>query len=218
MEQFGPEQFRAATGVSRETLERLAIFVELLTEQNRTLNLVAASTIVGVWHRHMLDSAQLAALASGDVWLDIGSGAGFPGLVLAILGVGEVNLIERGARKAAFLRSAVAATGARAMVHACPVEEITRSDLGSHGADVVTARAVARPDRILELSEPLAAPNATWLLPAGRGAASALTEAQKNWTLAAETLPSRTDPESGILRLRKVARGRNRTSPRRQRS
>ncbi|MDA0654428.1 MAG: 16S rRNA (guanine(527)-N(7))-methyltransferase RsmG [Proteobacteria bacterium] len=218
MEQFGPDEFRTATGVSRETLERLVTLVELTTEQNRTLNLVAASTVADVWHRHVYDSAQLAALATGDIWLDIGSGAGFPGLVLAILGVGEVHLVERGARKAAFLGTAAQATGARAVVHGCPVEEIRRSELGSGGADVVTARAVARPDRILELSAPLAARNAVWLLPAGRGAAAALTEAQKSWTLAAETLPSRTDPDSGILRLRMVARGRNRTSPRRKRS
>lgn len=210
MKHFTLEDFQAATGVSRETLDRLSTYAALLEERNRTLNLVAASTLPAVWHRHFLDSAQLAPLASPEarVWLDIGSGAGFPGLVLAILGVGEVHLVERGTRKAAFLRDVVEATGAAAVVHARPLEELSRAEIALGGADVVTSRAVARPGRILELAAPFAARHTVYLLPTGRDAEAALTEAQESWKLTGEIMTSRTDPDSGILRLKKVSRDR----------
>ena len=206
MKQFSSEDFQAATGVSRETLDRLRTYAVLLQKRNRTLNLVSASTIPDLWHRHFFDSAQLAPLApvGARAWLDIGSGAGFPGLVLAIVGAGEVHLVERSRKKAAFLREVVEATGATAVVHALPLEELTRLELAPDGADVVTARAVAPPLRILELARPFEAANATYLLPVGRNAESALTDAREYWKLTAEILSSRTDQESGILRFRKI--------------
>jgi len=203
---FSAEDFQAATGVSRETLDRLRTYAALLQKRNRTLNLVSASTIQDLWRRHFFDSAQLAPLAPAGTraWLDIGSGAGFPGLVLAIVGAGEVHLVERSRKKAAFLREVVEATAATAVVHALPLEELTRLELAPDGADVVTARAVAPPLRILELARPFEAANATYLLPVGRNADSALTDAREYWKLAAEIVSSRTDPDSGILRFRKI--------------
>lgn len=206
MKHFSAEDFQAATGVSRETLDRLRTYAALLQKRNRTLNLVSASTIPDLWRRHFFDSAQLAPLAPAGTraWLDIGSGAGFPGLVLAIVGAGEVHLVERSRKKAAFLREVVEATAATAVVHALPLEELTRLELAPDGADVVTARAVAPPLRILELARPFEAANATYLLPVGRNADSALTDAREYWKLAAEIVSSRTDPDSGILRFRKI--------------
>ena len=206
MKHFSAEDFQVATGVSRETLDRLRTYAALLQKRNRTLNLVSASTIPDLWRRHFFDSAQLAPLAPAGTraWLDIGSGAGFPGLVLAIVGAGEVHLVERSRKKAAFLREVVEATAATAVVHALPLEELPRLELAPDGADVVTARAVAPPLRILELARPFEAANATYLLPVGRNADSALTDAREYWKLAAEIVSSRTDPDSGILRFRKI--------------
>ena len=201
-----PEEFRAETGVSRETLARLVTYAALLAKWQRTINLVAASTLPDLWRRHMLDSAQLAGLAQGEVWVDLGSGAGFPGMVLAIMGVGAVHLIESDQRKAAFLAEVAARTGTEVAIHAVRVEALTRAQIGPSGADVVTARALAPLPKLLELAVSLAGAGCNFLFPFGRADAdAALTESRKSWRIDAEQIPSRTEPDSVILRLRGVA-------------
>lgn len=205
MKHFGPKEFQQATGAPPATIAHLETYALMLAEWNRGLNLIAKSTLPDIWHRHFWDSAQLGPLAprGASIWLDIGSGAGFPGMVLAILGVGDVHLVERGQRKAEFLAKVASATLASAIVHSCQAEDLSPSAIPPNGAHILTARAVARPAKLLHIAAPLLAPGATVLLPAGRGAASALTQVPKSWKIGAEIVPSRTDPNSGILRLRK---------------
>jgi 16S rRNA (guanine527-N7)-methyltransferase len=135
-----PAEFAAETGVSRETLARLEAYAALLLAWNRRVNLVGRGTEEDLWRRHMLDSAQLHPLipAGARTLVDLGSGAGFPGLVLAILGGPHVHLVESDQRKAVFLREAARVTGAAAMVHAIRIEAAPPL-----AADIVTARALA---------------------------------------------------------------------------
>jgi len=212
-------QFQAATNVSRETLAHLERYVALLRKWLPAINLVGARTLDDVWRRHMLDSAQLAGLASGKRWLDLGSGAGFPGLVLAILGVGEVHLVESDARKAAFLSAVVRETGVRATVHATRIESLRAEPF-----DVITARALAPLKRLLEWSErfrrdlapsPLEGegrgggctiPSTVSLFPKGQDVDVELTEAAKCWKLTVDRVPSLSDPRGTVLVIRGAIR------------
>ena len=203
------EQFQEATNVSRETLERLKVFEALLGKWQRAINLVGPATLADPWRRHFLDSAQLLALGTPQTWrwVDLGSGAGFPGLVLAILGAPEMHLVESDHRKAAFLREAIRATGSHnATVHIARVQDVSRETLGG-AADVITARALAKPAEILEWAAHLVAPDGQFLLLGGAKAGEALTEVRKNWKMTVDELPSRTDPESRLLRIRGVSCG-----------
>ena len=204
-----PDEFRAESGVSRETLDRLQTYAGLLTRWQGSINLVGAATLPDMWRRHFLDSAQLAGLAppGAGPWLDLGTGAGFPGMVLAIMEVGEVHLVESDQRKCAFLTEVARVTGAAVHLHRARAEDVSPGDAGVAG--VVTARAVAPLAGVLELAEPFTGPGTIILLPAGRAPVAALTEARKSWMMQAETLPSRTAPDASILRLREVFRGRS---------
>lgn len=204
---FGQKGFAAATGVSRETLARLETYAGLLARWNRTINLVAASSLAELWSRHMLDSAQLLPLlppAPQDRprrLLDLGSGAGFPGLVLAILGAGEVHLVESDRRKAAFLREVARATGTEIVLHRARLEELAPFDV-----DVVTARGFAPLPRLLALAAPFLRPRGPHpggvaLLLKGRDAQAELTAAAETWHIHCEVLPSRTESTAKILRL-----------------
>jgi 16S rRNA (guanine527-N7)-methyltransferase len=208
-----PEAFQARTAVSRETLERFRAYADLLVKWNRAINLVSPNTLDDLWRRHFLDSAQLRAYlptppaAEARVLLDLGSGAGFPGLVLAILGCGRVHLVEADQRKAAFLREALRVTGTTAELHVQRVEELPEM-----AVDVVTCRALAPLPRILELAERFLRPSAAEKSPVGlflkgRRADEELTEAAKKWRLRTERFESETDPEASILRLRLLSLG-----------
>jgi 16S rRNA (guanine527-N7)-methyltransferase len=192
--------------VSRETLDLLQRYAGLLREESTKQNLVSSSTLDTLWQRHVLDSAQLVKFAPApeSSWADIGSGAGLPGMVIAILVSGPVLLIEPRRLRADFLRRATAELGleSRVMVAATKVERVT-------GAfDVITARAVAELDKLLKISTHLSTRKSLWVLPKGRSAESELAQARRNWHCDAELVPSRTDPESRILLLRNVkARG-----------
>jgi 16S rRNA (guanine527-N7)-methyltransferase len=192
--------------VSRETLDLLQCYARLLREESAEQNLVSSSTLDTLWQRHVLDSAQLVKFAPApeSSWADIGSGAGLPGMVIAILVSGPVLLIEPRRLRADFLRRATAELGleSRVMVAATKVERVT-------GAfDVITARAVAELDKLLKISTHLSTRKSLWVLPKGRSAESELAQARRNWHCDAELVPSRTDPESRILLLRNVkARG-----------
>lgn len=203
-----PEDFQARTGVSRETLDRLSTYAALLEKWQTAINLVAPKTLPDLWARHFLDSAQLLALAPPGVkrWLDLGSGGGFPGLVIAALGVETVHLVESDQRKGAFLREAARAMGVPATLHVKRIEAVEPAALhqAMGGApEVISARALAPLEALLPLAHRLAGPETVYLLPKGRQAGDELTAARRYWTIAAlEQLPSQTDAEANILRIR----------------
>src|SRR4051794_556467 len=147
---LSPDEFAALTGVSRETLARLQAYAGLLTNWSGRINLVASSTLADPWRRHFLDSAQLFPLipSGSQSLIDLGSGAGFPGLVLAVMGVQGIELVESDARKCAFLREAARVAGAKATVRNARIEAVT-----AYPAAVITARGCAPLDRLLQYSQ-----------------------------------------------------------------
>jgi 16S rRNA (guanine527-N7)-methyltransferase len=198
-EPMTPEEFREETSVSRETLERLERYAETLNHWQQRINLVGRASLPDLWRRHMLDSAQLLPLISPHTrrLIDLGSGAGFPGLVLAILGVPEVHLVEADARKSAFLREAARLAGAgNVTVHNRRVEEMTPEHF-----DVVTARALAALPELLRLAGRFAGPGTVFLFPRGRGIAEELIRAPEIATMRSELISSRTEPGAAILKL-----------------
>jgi 16S rRNA (guanine527-N7)-methyltransferase len=189
--------------VSRETLARLEAYAELLIRWSARINLVGRETLAGLWLRHMLDSAQLRPLVPDHAQslIDLGSGAGFPGLVLAILGVPGVELIEADSRKAAFLREAARITEAVVAIHPCRIAAVP-----PHMVDVVTARAVAPLDRLLDLARPFIGCGTVCLFPKGERAEQELTLARKRWTMTVSMHHSIADPRGVVLHLHQVVR------------
>ncbi len=200
---LGPEGFAELVPVSRETLSRLEAYAQLLIRWSARINLVGRDTLPDLWRRHILDSAQLYRWVPGSAGnlIDLGSGAGLPGLVLAILGVPGVELIEADSRKAAFLREAARIAEADVTIRACRVEAVP-----PHPADVVTARACAPLDRLLGLAERFLALDTLCLFPKGERFADELTAARKAWTMNVSVEPSLSDRRGVILRLQQVAR------------
>jgi 16S rRNA (guanine527-N7)-methyltransferase len=191
--------------VSRETEERLVIFVALLERWRRKINLISNSTFPSVWTRHIADSAQLVALApNAKRWVDMGSGAGFPGLVIAIqladVPGAVVHCIESDGRKCAFLREAARATGAGAQIHPVRVETIEPESLGT--VDAVTARAFAPLPLTLKLARPWMERGAIAVFPRGESAKDQIAASPEAWTHAIETLQSVVNPRAAILRIR----------------
>lgn len=205
-------EFRRRTGVSRETLARLEIFDARLRQWQRRINLVGRGTLTDVWRRHFLDSAQLLSLLDPvprrGTWLDIGSGAGFPGLVLAIMGAGHVHLVESDKRKAAFLRDVARECAAPVTVHAERVEAIDPFPV-----DVITARAVAPVAALLEMAAPFWGPDTLALWPKGRDIDAELTEAAKYWIMTLDRVPSQTTEDGAILRIGRLSRRQRAASP-----
>jgi len=198
-----PDEFAALLDVSRETLDRLAAYIDLLAHWQRRINLVGAATLPDVWRRHVLDSAQLLRHAPGrdGAWIDVGSGAGFPGLVLAALGVADMHLVESDGRKLAFLAEAARLLGVRVTLHRRRVE-----DMDAPVAAILTARAFAPLPRLLEQVSGIVSPRTVYLLPKGQDVGAELTETRKSWMLTCDTLPSLSDPRGAVLRLTEVAR------------
>jgi 16S rRNA (guanine527-N7)-methyltransferase len=196
----------SAVDVSRETKEKLELLERELRRWQAIKNLVGPATLDRIWDRHIVDSLQLLDLApEARTWLDLGSGAGFPGLVLAIAGAERglrVHLVESNSRKCAFLRHVVRLAGAPATIHEARLEAVISGFVGR--ADVVSARALAALPLLLEWTEPLLKAGAIGLFPKGRDAEIELTEARKRWTFAADILPSRTDSEARILRITSI--------------
>ena len=199
----GSEGFARIFPVSRETLTRLEAYADLLTRWSARINLVGRDTIADLWRRHILDSAQLHPLVPGSArnLVDLGSGAGLPGLVLAIIGVPGVELIEADSRKSAFLREAARVTGAEVTIRPCRIQAVP-----PHPADVVTARACAPLDRLLGLAEQFIAPHTLCLFPKGERFQQELTEARKGWTMCVSVEPSLSDRRGVVLRLQQVTR------------
>ncbi|MGQ9366304.1 16S rRNA (guanine(527)-N(7))-methyltransferase RsmG [Azospirillum sp. ST 5-10] len=200
---MSPEAFGEAAAVSRETRERFAAYEALLRKWQPSINLVGRSTLDDVWRRHFLDSAQLLPLLPEGTrtLVDLGSGAGFPGLVLAILGVPDVHLVESDSRKAAFLREAARLTGTAATVHNRRIEAVT-----PFPADAITARALAPLSELLAWSLPFRTPRTVALFLKGQNLEDELTLATKSWSMTVERFDSATDPQGTVLRLSGIAR------------
>lgn len=189
--------------VSRETSGKLSRYVELLEQWQARINLVAPSTLPEIWSRHILDSAQVFALKPGArCWLDLGSGGGLPGLVIACFLAGQsgsrIDLVESNGKKAAFLRHAANELNLPAHIHASRIEA-TISTLPQ--PDVITARALAPLDELLSMTNLLLKRGAVALFPKGRGFEEELTAAGKNWHFSSKLHKSVTDPEARILEI-----------------
>jgi 16S rRNA (guanine527-N7)-methyltransferase len=195
----------ALMAVSRETADRLDRFVALLLDWQSRINLIASSTVPVLWTRHIADSLQLLALApEARRWADLGSGAGFPGLVIACALAdslpAQVRLIESNQKKAAFLAEAVRVTGAPAIVHAERSDDFIKKL--DEPLDIVTARALAPLPRLLTIAYPLLKRGAKGLFPKGEDVDAELTEAAKYWSIQTSLVPSRTDPRSRVIVIR----------------
>jgi 16S rRNA (guanine527-N7)-methyltransferase len=193
------------TPVSRETAERLDRFVALLLDWQRRVNLIAPSTEPTLWTRHIADSLQLLALApDARVWADLGSGAGFPGLIIACAlaetSGARIYLVETNTKKIAFLREAVRAVDAPAVVRGERAEDFVNAV--PEAVDIVTARALAPLRDLLAKTYPLLVKGAVGLFPKGQAVEAELTEATKCWRIQATLAPSRTDPRAQIVVVR----------------
>jgi 16S rRNA (guanine527-N7)-methyltransferase len=199
----------AVTSVSRETEARLDRYVDLLLEWQAKTNLVAPSTLPTLWTRHIADSLQLLDLApSAKIWVDLGSGGGFPGVVLACALAGTagamVHLIERNAKKAAFLREALRVTNSPGQVHLADIGDCV--DRIGGPVDCVTARAVAPLHQLVGFAEPLVRRGAKALFLKGQDVEAELTEATKYWIIKPNLHPSRTGGHGWIVELDQIER------------
>ena len=198
------DEIRRAAGrdVSRETFGQLERFAELLAEENQRQNLIAPNSVGELWTRHILDGAQLLNLAKDEGrWCDIGSGPGLPGIVIAILGGRPMALNEPRKLRADFLRRAVTDLGlADITVAECKVERLDGK------FDVITARAVARLDKLFSMACHLAHSETKWVLPKGEKAQSELDEAKEAWQGGFRLVPSLTHPASAIVVAEHVQR------------
>ena len=190
------------SGVPRETSEKLRHFAALLINENQRQNLVAKSTIDDLWRRHIDDAAQLVLYdARSATWLDIGSGAGLPGIVIAILTGNPMILVEPRRLRAEFLQRVVDDLALDSTVIQAKVETLQRPPV-----DVITARAVASVDRLFAMAHHLSHKGTVWALPKGRSAHLELEEAKKTWQGEFRLEPSRTDPDAHIVIASKVRR------------
>lgn len=196
------EAFRQTFNVSRETMQRLEEHLALLEQWNAKINLVSRDSLANAWERHFADSAQLWRLrpAGARRWLDLGSGAGFPGLVIAALAADvpgtEVHLVESDQRKAAFLGTVIRATGASATVHSERIEALPPMQ-----ADVVSARALAPLDRLLAMMERHRRPGGIGLFLKGASVHKEMAEAAVHWQFDHAIHRSLTDPRAAIVEI-----------------
>ena len=193
--------------VSRETWERLDGLVALLLKWQHTTNLVAPSTLPEVWTRHIADSLQLLTIVpDARAWADLGSGGGFPGLVVACAMAdhpgAKIELVESNQKKSAFLREAARVLSVPAIVHARRIEDFISVTVQSF--DVVTARALAPLEKLIDYASPLLKAGAIGLFPKGQDVEAELTAASKSWTIETELVPSITDPQARIVVVRRA--------------
>lgn len=191
--------------VSRETMAKLEEFASLAAKWTRKINLVSKATVPELWKRHILDSAQVFSYAeTPSHWVDLGSGGGFPGIVVAIMGQevwpeAQFTFVESDARKCAFLNEAVRTAGVRATVLNARIESIEPL-----GADVLSARALASLDKLCEFTLRHRIQEGIALFPKGASYKDEIAEAEQNWCLDYEINPSRTDANSVILKVGKI--------------
>jgi 16S rRNA (guanine527-N7)-methyltransferase len=215
-----PAAFQAAFDVSRETVEALEIYADFLRRWQRTINLVAPKTLPDLWHRHFADSAQVLdvwratrPVGVGPVhWLDLGSGAGFPGLVVGLVAkpgeIGRLTLIESDERKAAFLREVARATGLKDRLAVDIVVariESPANHLKVQGVDVVSARALAPLPKLLDWSLPYFGPTTRGLFLKGRDAAAEIAAVPALAGVMFSMVPSRTEPEAAIVVVQRTS-------------
>ena len=209
---FGPEEFAAATYVSRETLARLKTYVGLLEDWNARQNLVSASSLAEVWRRHIWDSAQLVRFIpeNAKTLADLGSGAGFPGLVLAELlrGRTKVTLFEATAKKCSFLQAVADRLELNSKIRNARMEEVEPLVF-----DIVTARACAPLDKLLSYAQHFAGPRTICLFLKGQNVGSELTDARKSWKMQALQHQSLTDPSGTVLEVRELSHVRDHAPP-----
>ncbi|MFN4283639.1 MAG: 16S rRNA (guanine(527)-N(7))-methyltransferase RsmG [Alphaproteobacteria bacterium] len=215
---LGAERFFELGNVSRETFARLQTYAALLEKWQGAINLVGRDTLPDLWRRHILDSAQVAALIAAKgkdgaplTILDFGSGAGFPGLVLAIMAADDgrdwrVHLVESDTRKCAFLSTVARETKTEVKIHSARIEK-----LPPFRADVVTARALAPLAILLEYAESFLQQGSECVFLKGANAADELTEAHKSWKMQVEQHPSRSGPAGCLLHIREISRVRSRS-------
>jgi 16S rRNA (guanine527-N7)-methyltransferase len=191
----------AELDVSRETLKKLDLYVETLLRWQRRINLVAPATVEHVWERHILDSAQIARLLDPEdrAIADFGTGAGLPGMIMAIMTQRRIDLVESDQRKAAFLREAARVTSSDVIVHNLRIEALEKEDY-----DVVVARALAPLDRLLELAVQKIRIGGRIIAPKGKRIEEELTQANKRWTMSVEFIPSLTASDAKIAVMRDV--------------
>lgn len=193
--------------VSRETFDRLKIYATLLEKWNPKINLVSKSSLADLWIRHILDSAQLFDAAPDDGhWVDLGSGGGFPGLVIGCLAAErapdmQITLIESDQRKSAFLRTVVREVGIRVNVIADRIENAE-----PQGADILSARALADLTKLLEFSERHQKPDGIALFPKGVRWEKEVTDALTRWSFEHEPIRSKTEPGAVILKIKGAVR------------
>ncbi len=190
--------------VSRETLDQLRDFQTLILKWTQRINLISRNTTDEIWQRHIVDSAQLFPLAGEDwrQWIDLGSGGGFPGLVIAILASeknpnGKIHLVESDVRKCVFLEMVTRELGLPVAIHNDRIEKID-----TFSADVVSARALASVSDLLEMARPFSGAETRLLLLKGSHLDSELTQADGRWHIDADKIPSLTDPSARILSVR----------------
>lgn len=195
-------QIASIESVSRETRERLEIFANCLLRWNRTINLISKKDEATLWQRHIADSLQLIPLIDPlpTRAIDLGTGGGFPGLVLAIAAGITFDLVESDQRKCAFLREAARETAAPARIHAARAEAVSLTP-----APLVTARALAPLPQLVGLAASFVAPGGYCLFLKGANADAELTEAAVQWHMRIERVPSQTAPNATILRISEIA-------------
>lgn len=202
-----PADLASRFDVSRESWERLDIYVATLCEWQANFNLIAPSTLPDIWERHIADSLQLLSLlpAQGRVVADLGTGAGLPGLVLAAARPITVHLYESNGKKVAFLREAIRKIKVDARVHQVRLETlVTAPDLPK--VDMVIARALAPLSQLLDLSFPFLRQGASGVFMKGKDVENELTEAAKTWNFVYTRHASATDSQSAILEMKEVHR------------
>ncbi len=209
-----PEDFARHFDVSRETIERLQTYEALLRHWQKRINLIAPGTLDHIWHRHFADSAQLLALAGdSNRWLDLGSGAGFPGLVIALCAANQadthVQIIESNARKCAFMKEVVRETGCSVEIHHARIESLHHKNRFD-GVECVTARALAPLGQLFELAHPFFQPGVQGLFLKGRQAEDELAEAEKSWAFEAVLHESVTDADARIVQVTQWQKTRSR--------
>ena len=202
--QLGPEKFKELSGISNENFERLVVYVDLLKKWQNKMNLVGKNSLFDVWSRHILDSTQLSKFITPRMMAiaDIGTGAGFPGMVLAIIKQKkdrEIHLIESNQRKCAFLREVSLATQAGVFIHNERVESIT--DLS---VDLAVSRAVASVEKLLEFSNFILKKDGQCLFLKGKKWRDELTQAQLKWMMNETIIQSLTDKTGKILKLKEI--------------
>jgi 16S rRNA (guanine(527)-N(7))-methyltransferase RsmG len=199
---LGAAGFADAVRATPAQMDRLAVYLDLLLRWQRRINLVGTASLADVWRRHFLDSAQLIPLLPPETprLLDLGSGAGFPGLVIAIMTDIPVTLVDSDARKCAFLHEAARITAATVDIIPSRIESAPVA-----AAAVITARALSPLPKLLDYAAPRLAPDGVCLFPKGRSASAELTDAAKTWKMRVASIASRSDPDAMILRINEIA-------------